>query len=162
MAANEVYTFGVTPATLATWIGGFVATTTTRPTYAEVEEIITEEAGAWCAMLVQLGVPASAFASDTTSVCYTQSRLYIGARSAARAARAKDRNNQDFSVEMDDRADKLFKQLQANPALFGAARDVSDTAPGLTYVAPITNPALYRKYVDNGTVAQRSAAINRM
>ena len=160
--STEVYTFGVVPSTLATWIGGFTATTATRPTFDEVEAIIYDEAGQWCAMLVQLMVSAQTFSTDTGSVCYTQSRVYIGARAAARVLRAKDRTNMDLATALDARADKVFEMLQKNPALFGAARNTSVEAPGLTYVSPITNPLVLPGYINNGTVAQRSAVVNRM
>lgn len=158
----EVYTFGVVPGDLATRVGGFVANTTTRPTFDEVEATIYEEAGIWCGFLIGMGINPGAFTAETTSVCYTASRQYIMDRAAARVLRAKDRTAMELADVYDRRAEDTRKMLQTNPQGFGAARPTGIDAPNLTYVSPITDPLVLTAYRNNGTVSQRSAATNRM
>lgn len=158
----EVYTFQYVPSDVATRIGNFVATTTTRPTFAETQAIITEIAGLWCGFLIGKGIDPQAYNAAPTSVCYHMSRQYIGARVAARILRAKDRNAQELATELEDEARGIWNEVSENPQGFGAARPVGQNAANITYVAPITDPQLLVAYRNNGTVAQRSAATNRM
>lgn len=159
--ATEVYTFGYVPSDVATRISGFVATSTTRPTFDETEAIIDEVAGLWCGFLIGKGIDPHTYTNDTTSVCNRMSRMYIGARVAARVLRAKDRNAQELASQLEDEAKAIWKEVSENPQGFGAARPTDVNAANITYVSPITNPNVFTGYVNNGTVAQRSAATNR-
>lgn len=158
----EVYTFEYVPSDVATRIGNFVATTTTRPTFVETQAIITEIAGLWCGFLIGKGIDPQAYTANTTSVCYHMSRQYIGARVAARILRAKDRNAQELATELEDEARGIWKEVSENPQGFGAARPTGTDAANITYVSPITDPNVLAGYKNYGTVAQRSATINRM
>ena len=158
----EVYTFGVVPSDLATRVGGFVATTTTRPTFAEVEAIINEVAGFWCGFISGMGMNPAAYDADTTSVLYQVSRLYITARAGARVLRAKDRTAMELADVYEKEARDALDMVREFPQTAGAARPTGVDAPNITYVSPITDPLVLSAYRNAGTVSQRSAATNRM
>jgi hypothetical protein len=158
----EVYTFDYVPSDVATRIGNFTATTTTRPTFAEVEAIILEVAGTWCGFLIGKGIDPQAWTNQTTSVCYYISRRYIGAEVAARVIRAKERNDQELANRYSEEAQRAWKEVSENPQGFGAARPTGADAANITYVSPITDPLVLAAYRNYGTVSQRSAATNRM
>lgn len=157
----EVYTFGYVPSDVATRVAGFMASTTTRPTFTETEAIILEISGMWCGFLIGKGIDPQTYTAATTSVCYYMSRKYIGACVAARILRAKDRNAQELANNYEEEASKIWKEVSENPQGFGAARPTGVDAANLTYVSPITNPNAIPNYINNGSVVQRSAAVNR-
>lgn len=162
MAVQETYTFGMVPASIAGWIGNFVATSTTRPTFDETEALIKRAAGRWCGFIEGMGITPSAWDAETDSTLYQLSQDYIGFTVAARVLRAKDRTAMELAAQYDEEARKIMDEVREHPQSYGQARPTSANSPNIPYSAPATEPARWAEASRVGGTLLRNALVGRM